>query len=163
MHREKSKNSVVGCGGDFFHPWKCCCGATSIISDRELSDTAFIRSVRSHAFDLRIPNRQWPDALSNFLRDYHGDIVDALGRIVELDMSHLESPEGQETDEAPYARWYQDFCNTPCPPNVTPFVRKEAWERVRIIATLLRATYPVRAATWGNIPANDNRPPKSSI
>lgn len=134
-----------------------------IATDLEIADGCFIRAVRAHAYDLGIPNRRWPDTLSDWLRDYPGRFVDALGQIQSLDLSHLEYPEGEEKDEVPYARWYQDFCNTPCPPDVTPFVRKEAWERVRIIATLLRATYPVRASTWGKIPANDNRPPNSSM
>lgn len=134
-----------------------------LVDDNELQNSKFVAAVRETALQLRIPQRRWPDTLSDWYRDCTCDIVDAFGRIVDLDMSHLEYPEGEETDEAPYARWYQDFCNTPCPPSVTPFVRKEAWERVRIIATLLRATYPVRASTWGKIPANDNRPLKSSI
>lgn len=134
-----------------------------IVTDLEIANERFIRCVRATALDQSIASRAWVETLYDWLRDYSGCFADTRGRLVELDMSHLEYPEGEEKDEAPYARWYHDFCNTPCPPNVTPFVRKEAWERVRIVATLLRATYPVRASTWGKVPANDNRPPKPSI
>lgn len=134
-----------------------------VVSDAELRDPQFVRAVRTAAHDQSIASRVWVDTLYDWLRDYAGCFVDTRGQLAELDMSHLEYADGEEKDEAPYARWYQDFCNTPCPPDVTPFVRKEAWERVRIIATLLRATYPVRASTWGKAPANDNRPPKASM
>lgn len=133
-----------------------------IVTNTEIADERFIRAIRQHAYELKIPGRRWPDVLSNWLRDYPGRFFDALGQIKELDLIHIEYPEGQETDEAPYARWYQEFCNTPCPKGTTPFVRREARERVRIVATLLRARYPVRASTWGKVAANDNRSPNQS-
>lgn len=123
-----------------------------IATDLEIADDRFIRAVRSHAFDLHIPNRQWPDTLGNWLRDYPGQFVDSLGQVRELHLSALEYPEGKENDDPPYARWYGVFCNTRCLPGRLPRIRKEAWERVRIVATLLRAKHPVRASHWVIVP-----------
>ena len=139
----------------------CLSKRTQIVTNTEIRDPQFVRAVRATARDQCVASRAWVDSLYDWLRDYPGCFVDKRGQRTELEMVHLEYADGAEKEEAPHARWYQDFCNTPCPPDVTPFVRKEAWERVRIIATLLRATYPVRAATWGEVPANDNRPPES--
>ena len=139
-----------------------CVRRVQIATDRELGNHRFIRSVRATALSLSIPSRKWPDALADWLRDHRGCFIDDHGRVFELDLSHLEYPEGQEKEEAPFARWYQDFCNTPCRPGTTPFVRREAKERVHIVATLLRAKYPVRASTWGKVAANDNRSPNQS-
>ena len=132
---------------------------TIVATDDEIKDGEFIKAVRDTAFDQQISNRGWVDALCNWLRDYPGCFKDEYGRLIDLDMSYFEYPDGEEKDDVAYARWFHDFCNTPCPPGSRTFVRKEARERVRIVATLLRATYPVRAQTWGQIPANDNRAP----
>ena len=63
--------------------------------------------------------------------DLRGCIVDQAGRTVFLDM---------EVFEAPHIRdWFRDFCCTPCPSHITPYVRGEAKECVRILATILFA------------------------
>ncbi len=131
-----------------------------IVTDQEMSNELFIRSIRQHAYQLRIPSRRWPDVLGDWLRDYPGRFVDALGQVQELDLSSIEYPDGLETEDSPHARWCHDFCNTPCLQGVRPFVRKDARERVRTVATLMPATFPVRASTWLVVPANDNETPK---
>jgi hypothetical protein len=53
--------------------------------------------------------------------------------------------------------WFRDFCRV-VERDVIPHVRCEAWERVRILASILRARDPDAARMWGLRAANDNSP-----
>ncbi|GFE65548.1 hypothetical protein [Litoreibacter roseus] len=130
---------------------------TRIATDAELSNPEFICSVRWMAYHENIPRRAWPDHLADILRDYKGVFVDGRDEVVELKTDALEYEEGLEGSEPPHAEWYRDFCNTPCAEGAKPFVREAAWERARILATLLRAKYPIRTFTWQLDVANENR------
>lgn len=105
------------------------CERTRLVTDRELADPAFIRALRDLCYSLNVSSYQWLDFLTDLYRDAHGCIVDESGRTVFLDMDVFEIPHIRD--------WFRDFCCTPCPPHITPYVRGEAKERVRILATIL--------------------------
>lgn len=121
----------------------------SLVTDDQLDDGEFIRDVRAHAHAMRITRDHWLSFLTDAYRDYPGQVFDAEGEPVFLDMSVFEV-EG-------IAYWFRDFANTPCPPNVLPYVRVEARERVRVFATILKLLDPVPARLWGVRAANDSR------
>lgn len=121
-----------------------------IVSDDELANPEFIRDVKMTAYDLRVSCDEWLEYLTRLYRDYRGRIVDQAGREILLDMEEFERPN--------IRYWFRDFCGRPCPTHVTPRLRREARERVRILATLLRAVFPDKAQFWGVRPANDNDP-----
>lgn len=107
------------------------CERTRLVTDRELVDSAFIRALREFCYSLNVSSYHWLDFLTDLYRDYRGCIVDEAGRTVLLDMEVFEVPHIRD--------WFRDFCCTPCPPHITPYVRGEAKDRVRIVATILRA------------------------
>lgn len=109
------------------------CERTRLVTDSELADPAFIRTLRDLCYSLNVSSYHWLDFLTDLYRDYRGCIVDEVGRTVLLDMEVFEVPHIRD--------WFRDFCCTPCPPNITPYVRGEAKERVRILATILRARW----------------------
>lgn len=109
------------------------CERTLLVTDRELADPAFIRSLRDLCYALNVSSYQWLDFLTDLYRDAHGCIVDESGRTVFLDMDVFEIPHIRD--------WFRDFCCTPCPPHITPYVRGEAKERVRVLATILRGQF----------------------
>lgn len=123
---------------------------TQIVSDVDLANPDFIRDLRAFAFRLGINDEDWQEYLTNLYRDYPGWIADANDHETFLDMEEFERPFIRE--------WFRGFCCTPCPPDVQPRVRPEARERVRILATILKAHDPVPAMMWGVSPANDNDP-----
>jgi hypothetical protein len=81
-------------------------------------------------YSLNVSSYHWLDFLTDLYRDYRGCIVDEMGRTVLLDMEVFEVPHIRD--------WFRDFCCTQCPPHITPYVRGEAKERVRILATIMR-------------------------
>lgn len=131
---------------------------TSLVTYAELKNPEFIRDLRETAFDEGVADTDWRDHVSDLYRDYRGWIGDDEANSPEdqelmLNMEEFEKPSIRE--------WFRDFCCTPCPPHVNPRVRHEAWERVRVLATIMRARYPARASLWGVRPANHNRRPQS--
>jgi len=119
-----------------------------LIRESEISNPDFIRDVRNFAYTLSISSYQWRDHLYNLYRDYRGWVIGEGGQEVFLNMRILEFDHHRE--------WFRDFCCTPVCDNITPYVRKEARGRVIILATILRAAYPMEAMLWGVRPANDN-------
>ncbi|MCB1680972.1 MAG: hypothetical protein H6858_04105 [Rhodospirillales bacterium] len=108
------------------------CERTRLVTDAELGDPAFIRRLRNFCYSLNVSSYQWLDLLTDLYRDYRGCIVDEAGRTVFLNMDVFEIPHIRD--------WFRDFCCTPCPTHITPYVRGEAKERVRILATILQPT-----------------------
>lgn len=109
------------------------CERTRLVTDRELADPVFIRALRDLCFSLNVSSYHWLDFLTDLYRDAHGCIVDESGCTVFLNMDVFEIPHIRD--------WFRDFCCTPCPPHITPYVRGEAKERVRALATILRGQF----------------------
>ncbi|MEL7521588.1 MAG: hypothetical protein AAGJ80_08225 [Cyanobacteria bacterium J06553_1] len=121
---------------------------SQLVNDSELSDPEFIRDVRNFAYDLNISSYRWREYLSNLYRDYKGWIEGPDGREVFLNMRVFEFE---------HARlWFRQFCCTPTRDHIKPYVRREARPRAKIVATILRASFPDAAAMWGKRAANDN-------
>lgn len=128
---------------------------TPLVTDDELDDSEFIRDLRATTFDEGVSDSEWHEHVTALYRDMRGWVENTESdgdKEVFLDMEEFEIPSIRE--------WFRDFCCTPCPPEVTPRVRPEARERVRVLATILRATYPVRASLWGVRAANLPHPPQ---
>ena len=125
---------------------------TQIVTDDELNNPEFVRDVRALAYTLYVEPIDWLDYLDALYQDYRGWISDGSSEEVFLDM--------EEFDRSYIEDWFERFCCTPCPANVTPRVQERSQERVRIVATILRARFPERAMLWGVRAANDNRPPE---
>ena len=121
---------------------------TALVSDKALSTPEFIRDLRSFAYGLKVSSYHWHDVLCDLYRDYPGCIINENGEEVFLDMHVFEMPTIRD--------WFRDFCCTPVPATITPYVRGEARERARILATILKASYPKDAMMWGVRAANDN-------
>lgn len=119
-----------------------------IVSDAELANPEFIRDVRTHARGLDLTRDGWMLWLADAYRDYPGLIVDAADAAVTLDLAVF--------DTASIRYWFRDFVERETPAHIRPRLRTEARERVRVLATLLRATHPRAAALWGVRAANDN-------
>lgn len=124
--------------------------SVGLVSDLELSNPDFIRDVRAFCFELDVSSYHWHDHVIDLYRDYRGTVLDEDGTEVNLNTCVFEI--------ASIRDWFRDFCCTACPDHITPYVRGEAKERVRVLATILRAVYPAQSLLWGVRPANDNQP-----
>lgn len=123
--------------------------ACQIVTDDELNDPEFLRDVRAAALAEGVSADAWLEHVNDLYRDFRGWISDARGAEVLLDMEEFERPFIRE--------WFRDFCCTPCAPDIKPRIRDVARERVRVLATILRAAHPAKALLWGVRAANDNR------
>jgi len=129
----------------------CIRVTAKLVSDRELDNPAFIRDLRSYTSNLPVTYRQWRDYIVNEYRDYGGWIAGHYGGETFLDMDVFETPN--------IDYWFRSFCCTPCADDTTPRLRNEVRERVRVLATILRARNPQVAMLWGRMDAaNDNEP-----
>ncbi len=121
------------------------------VTDAELYDPSFIRAVREFAHNLQISPTQWLDHLTDMYRDYRGTIVNEHGRRIDLDMEVFEIDSIRE--------WFRDFVR-PMPAFTTPRIRGESRERLRILATILRTTFPREfTALLAQIRSNEARHP----
>ena len=123
---------------------------TTLVTDQELSNSAFLRDVRKFANHLDMASSSWREFLADLYCQYPGCIVDASGQEVFLDMDVFE--------ERYIREWFRDWACTPPKESTNPRLRVEARERIRVLATILRASFPKQAMLWGVIPANDNDP-----
>lgn len=121
-----------------------------IVSDRELANPLFVAHVRQTANELGIEASEWLEAIYDMYCEYRGCIVDAMGREIFLDLEPFEVPFIRE--------WCRDWACKTAKNGVRPRVRKESRERIRVLATILRARFPERAMMWGVVAANDNEP-----
>ncbi len=124
-----------------------------LVTDDLLDSPEYIRDLKAFCHGLGVSDCAWQDYLCDLYRDFPGWIVAPEDIEVFLNMEEFERPSIRE--------WFRDFAQV-CPPDVTPRVRREARERVRIMATILSAYSPVNAGLWGIQPANDNKPPESA-
>lgn len=144
--------------------WKLCapCLAdgvcrvrTSLIAnDDELANMDFVRDVRMFAVSLNVTPDRWLDFISDLYRDFNGKIVNGDGEEVLLDFEPLERDGIRE--------WFKDWACKGADPSKPVRLRREARERVRVIATILRSQYPGEAIVWGIRAANDNQQPHAN-
>jgi len=116
------------------------------VTGAELRNGEFVRDLRLYASQLRIACDRWTNYLIDAYRDHPGIIVTSSGAEIELDTSVFDNPHQRY--------WFRDFCK-PVPAGVIPHIRREARERVRVMATILRAIDPRGTALWGIRAAND--------
>ena len=121
---------------------------TQLVADTELSNWRFRWDVRQKAHSLGYTPVEWVEAIHDLYSQYPGWIMDADGNEVFLDMNEFERPHIRE--------WCRDWiCDLPVRPE-TQRLHPASAERIRILATILRAHFPVEATLWGKEVANDN-------
>jgi len=120
------------------------------VTEREIDARQFVMDLKRHARDLAIPSDSWAEYLIGRYRDYPGIIVDAAGREIELDTEVFALPS--------IKYWFREFIGKEPLPLMATHVRREARERVIVMASILRAWEPVKANLWGKEIANDHRP-----
>lgn len=139
----------------------------TVVSDQEMDSPEYLRGVKATAYEENVGKSSWREHLANIYRDYPGRVIDPFGVEIDLAMEVFDYDDSdpamtgswRKEENSTIESWFADFCCKPCAPDVKPRARIEARERVRIVATLLKAKYPVRAATWGIVAANDNKRP----
>ena len=119
-----------------------------LVTDAELSNPQFLKGVRATARALNYSPSDWLDRIYDFYRDFDGMIVDANCEEVYLDLEVFETESIRE--------WFRDWILKPMAEGVRPRLRGESKERIRIIATILRAQFPFDTIHW--LVANDNFP-----
>jgi len=124
---------------------------TVVVSDLDLQNPEYIRDVRLFAYHLNISSHAWHMYLTNLYRDYKGRIITLDGPEYYLHMDVFETPSIRD--------WFRGFCCTPCPSDLTPYIHGNTRERVRVLATILKAHHPKAAMMWDVRPANDNALP----
>ncbi len=133
---------------------------TTVVTNEELRNWRFLRDVRNYAASLR-----WEAgaALDNLFTEVALQIdkcTDSNGIVQELDLTALEAEVYDEYNdklaeelEAAFAErfrlWWRDTFSEPCLPTLRPYVRLQARERWRVVATILRAMAGDAAAKWG--------------
>lgn len=134
--------------------------AVPVVTDNEIMNPDFVRAVRNHLASLNVPATGMLNYLADIYRDLDTDIVDGLGLPVFLDFGPLESDPDEKdiVSKCPVEETIRDWfrtMTTPVPDNTVPRVRRVAWERFRVVATLTVASNPDK--TWPrSIAANDN-------
>lgn len=146
---------------------------TRLVSDKELANPKFIRDVRNFIYSLGLSPKECKQYLTDEYAAFRGVIIDRCGCVIQLDLEIFEVDEdtlfkpSEEKDSAHevtlqnnrYTNWFEEWCCTPCPEDVEPRVHKEARERVRVLATILRSRNEGASLRWGKEPpANDNEP-----
>jgi len=122
-------------------------GTAALVNDTEIADPAFVRAVRNFSAGLPIKPSEGLDYAHDLNRDLKTFIVKDGLWAVELDMSPLEIDiEDEDLLEACKAEerlrdWFRTI-TTDVSERATPYVRREAWERFRLWATLLIASFP---------------------
>jgi len=131
-----------------------------IVNDAEIGHPDLVRVVRNFCAALNVPAGQMLDYLADCYRDLDAEITDSQGKAIFLDFLPLETdpddadilvhcPRGERLRD-----WFRTMTTT-VPENVTPYIRGEAKERFRILATIIIATNS--DVHWPRIlPANDN-------
>lgn len=123
-----------------------------LVSDRELENPHFRDDVRQFARSLDVPAAEWRDYLLDLYCHYPGRIVDQNGAETFLNMEEFEVPHVRE--------WCRDWINGVPSASGPSRLRSESRERIRALASILRAAFPEEAFTWGLRAANDNKPPQ---
>lgn len=123
---------------------RCVKRTTMIVSEGELSNPKFLIDVRASARRGNVSSHRWLEYLYDIYCGYDGAIIDSEQCEIFLNL---------EVFEVPYIReWFRDWLCNSGPVRL----RQESKERVRVLATVLRASFPAEASVWGIVPANDN-------
>lgn len=132
----------------------------TLVNDHEIADTNFVRAIREFVGAMPISPTEWIETPHDLYRDLEACIVDDQDRCVELDMTPLDIDPGEADSFVACPRqetlrdWYRGLCR-PIRANAKPYVRSEARERFRLLATLIIAWNP--QINWPrSIPANSN-------
>ena len=133
------------CFNCFSHGY-CRKTSSRIVSDDEMTP-AFVSDVKETARSLNVSPYDWREHLSDLYRDYKGRIIDEDGNEVFLDTEVFEFPHHRE--------WSRDFM-AHLAEGSAPRIRAESRERIRVMASILRAAFPAEADMWGVRAANDN-------
>jgi len=118
-----------------------------LVTDEEIQNPLFRDDVKSFARKLRVPRRKMVDWLVDGYRDADVDIINDEGLAVFVDFEALEEGEGDLVTTR-IADWLKDWLSEPTRQGASR-LRPEAKERVRLIATLLRAIFPKESVVWG--------------
>lgn len=132
----------------------------AIVNDAEIANPDMVRSIRNFCAAIDVPAGQMLDYLADTYRDLGADVIGDHGLPIFLDLTPLET-DPDDLDLLVHCKraerirdWFRTM-TTPVPEHVTPYVRGEAKERFRILATIIIASNPDIA--WPRIlPANDN-------
>ncbi len=121
-----------------------------IVSDSELANGLFrldaLNSIREIV--LPLPHRVCTDYSADLYRDLDGYFVDETGVEVYLDLEPLwDAPD----------EWWRDTVQTITPRTEAIRLRVENKERLRVLFSLYRACYPMKAMLWSVRPHNDNQ------
>lgn len=131
-------------------------GYCSRISSRIFGDEVFSNRywlvdfkcfLNGYSFRQKLMPGDWHDHIADLYCNYKGWISGPSGEEVFLDTQVFEVAHIRE--------WFRDFIQ-PVREGTTPRLRREARERVRVLATIMRAFYPEEAMMWGVRAANDN-------
>jgi hypothetical protein len=123
-----------------------------VVSDAELAQAAFIEDARV-TIGERL--RSSPDGvenidyIANLYRDFRGRVIGPDDDEVFLDTELLEGETAKD--------WLREFVRERGPRQRAAYVRDEARERFRVVATIIRAAFPDDAMMWGVRAANENR------
>lgn len=139
-----------------------CARGVRLVSDRELSNPEFVRDVRDFGFGLSKRPSEWLDFVLELFARFEGCVIDDGGHPVRLNTEIFLPTDKQISDgvgaviEYRMRNWFEETFATPVRANVVPRVRCEARERLRVVATILRARFSIEGMMWGVRPANDN-------
>jgi hypothetical protein len=144
--------------------WLCgvCQLLVLLVTDAELANPEFLRDVRNFAASLRISAAKWVDFLLDEFSRLDICVMNEHRQPVTLDAEIFEPTDAEiDADEAErvHARitdWFEATMCKSVPDHIRPRLRREARERFRFTATVLRALFPLEAMMWGVRPANDN-------
>lgn len=120
----------------------------TIVSDRELDSPAWLADAKSFTQRLRVPRSRIRDFLADGLRDTDTVLVTESGDRACVDLEEIEKDDGDDCETDGFEWWYKDWTRK-TPPGVTPRLRVEARERVRVITTILRMIFPKETSVWG--------------
>lgn len=110
-----------------------------IVSLSDMQNPQYVYDVRDFCWRLGISRDAWLDRLAGWLRDFDGHFVDQTGRSLEIDLEAFDTPS---------IRYY--FRDNACTrPNPNGYVHPMAVDRFRVMATIVKARFPVVASTWG--------------
>lgn len=145
---------------------------TKIVTNDELKNPDFVNDVLAYAQSLGLRPALWRPYLTKQYASYKGRIVNGKGEEEFLDMTLFEVDEdilfaandvtnsAKEVSIANNAirEWFEYWLCNPRSYRQPAYISEETIEKLRIVATILRAKNPDEAALWGlkSKAANDN-------